>query len=132
MEVHIQLGHKNNYVIPNVICIYTVYIPTYKLPYYIHTSHVKVLYMYTTYITLFSPSLSSLHRHPNFSSTMGVHSSSAEEAQIPLHGQLGEQKGGSVSVPRCPGLCHSVGKAQKQTKHDLRQGGTSTSLLLQT
>lgn len=49
MEVHIQLGHKNNYVIPNVVCIYTVYIPTYKLPYYIHTSHVKVLYMYTTY-----------------------------------------------------------------------------------
>ena len=46
--------------------------------------------------SLLSPSM---HRYPHLCSAVGIHSTSPQEAQVPLHGQLGEQEGGAISFP---------------------------------
>ena len=71
------------------------------------------------------------HRYPNLCTTLGVHSPCAEEASVPLHDQLGEQKRRSFPIPRCPCLRCSLGQAQKSSQHDIRQGCPGSSLLLQ-
>lgn len=49
--------------------------------------------------TYFSLLLSITFRYSNFSPALGVHSACDQEAQVSVHGVLGEQEGGAVPLP---------------------------------
>ena len=70
-------------------------------------------------------------RHSCLSSALGVPPQSHQEAQVLVHGQLGESERRPLPFPRSISVCRSLGKAQKQTFNDIRQGGSCSAVLLQ-
>ena len=75
-----------------------------------------------------SPSLS---RYPHQCSALGVHIASSKEAEIQVHGIMGETRRGPVSFQQRTSLCRTLGQTPQPTANVLRQGRTSTTLLLQ-
>ena len=80
---------------------------------------------------LILPSLLLHFRYPNECSIVGVHPPRPQEAEVQVHGVVGETRGGAVSLQQRPGLCRPVGKTQESSPNVLRQGRAGTSLLLQ-